>query len=330
MSGQESLKEGRLDRRLSIAPMMDWTDRHDRYFLRLISPHCLLYTEMITTHALVHGNRDYLLRFNAAELPLALQLGGCNPVDLALCAKIAEDKGFSEVNLNVGCPSDRVQHARFGACLMAEPGLVAECVAQMQQAAALPVTVKTRIGIDDQDSYEHLTQFISSIAATGCSVFIIHARKAWLQGLSPRQNREIPPLRYDVVERLKKDFPQLTIILNGGIKTLDAVKEHLTKFDGVMLGREAYHNPYFLASIEQEVFNNDDVLSREETVSALIPYIRDCLTGGNRLHSITRHILGLFKGEQGAAHWRRYLSQHANLPAADVKVLEEALRMMQK
>jgi len=319
-----------LNRLISIAPMMDWTDSHDRYFLRLISPNALLYTEMITTQALIHGDRNYLLRFNPEELPLALQLGGCNPSDLALCAKMAEDKGFSEVNLNVGCPSDRVQHARFGACLMAEPCLVAECIHEMQQAVGIPVTVKTRIGIDDQDSYEHLTRFVSTIAETGCSVFIIHARKAWLKGLSPKQNREIPPLRYDVVERLKKDFPQLTIVLNGGIKTLGAVKEQLAIFDGVMLGREAYHNPYFLASIEQEVFNNKDVLSREEVVLALIPYIQECLAKGDRLHSITRHILGLFKGEQGAAHWRRYLSQHANLPAADVKVVEEALRLMQK
>lgn len=318
-----------LNRLISIAPMMDWTDRHDRYFLRLISLHSLLYTEMITTHALMHGDRDRLLGFTPAELPLALQLGGCDPADLAYCARLAEDKGFSEVNLNVGCPSDRVQHARFGACLMAEPALVAECIDRMQRAVKLPVTVKTRIGIDHQDSYQHLRNFVETIAATGCTVFIIHARKAWLQGLSPKQNREIPPLQYDVVARLKQDFPALTIVLNGGIKTLDAVKEHLAVFDGVMLGREAYHNPYFLASIEQDIFHHSDVLSREETVAALIPYIKSCLTQGNRLHSVTRHILGLFKGEQGAAHWRRYLSQHANLPSADVAVLEEALRVMQ-
>lgn len=308
--------------------MMDWTDRHDRYFLRLISPHSLLYTEMITTNALIHGDRDYLLRFNATELPLALQLGGCDPKDLALCAKLGEDKGFSEININVGCPSDRVQHARFGACLMAEPQLIADCVDQMRQAVSIPVTVKTRIGIDDQDSYEHLKNFVSTVATAGCTVFIIHARKAWLQGLSPKQNREIPPLRYDVVRQLKIDFPQLKIILNGGIKTAVAVKEHLTVFDGVMLGREAYHNPYLLAQLEQEIFGNENVLSREEIVSALIPYIKEILSEGGRLNSVTRHVLGLFKGESGANHWRRYLSEHAHLPAADSCVLEEALRLL--
>ena len=232
---------------LSVAPMMDWTDRHDRYFLRLFNPHVRLYTEMVTTGALIHGDRQRFLKFDASEHPLALQLGGSNPADLAACTKMAEDWGYDEVNLNVGCPSDRVQHNKIGACLMAEPALVAECIATMQAAVKIPVTVKHRIGIDNLDDYEHLETFVRTVAATGCQTFVVHARIAILSGLSPKENREIPPLRYEDVYRLKREFPQLEIHINGGIKTVDEIREHWQHTDGVMVGREAYHNPWLLA-----------------------------------------------------------------------------------
>ncbi|MGZ5008025.1 MAG: tRNA dihydrouridine(20/20a) synthase DusA [Methylobacter sp.] len=315
-------------RKFCVAPMLDWTDRHCRYFHRLISQHALLYSEMVTTGALIHGDHRRFLQFNAAENPVAFQLGGSNPRELAVCAKMIEDYGYDEVNLNVGCPSDRVQNGCFGACLMAEPELVAECVAAMARAVSIPVTVKSRIGIDDQDSYQELVHFISTIAAAGCETFIIHARKAWLSGLSPKQNRDIPPLRYDVVYQIKQDFPQLEIILNGGITTLDQAEEMLQHVDGVMVGREAYHNPYIMADVDRRFYgDNQAPRSRETIMRLLIPYIRQQLelNDGVRLNSISRHILGLFHGEPKARSWRRYLSENACKPGADIDVILAAL-----
>ncbi|WP_446811958.1 tRNA dihydrouridine(20/20a) synthase DusA [Methylomonas sp. 2BW1-5-20] len=312
--------------RFSIAPMLDWTDPHCRYFHRTLSQHALLYTEMVTTGAILHGNRDRHLQFNAEEHPVALQLGGSNPADLAECSRIATAYGYDEINLNVGCPSDRVQNGRFGACLMAEPELVAECVTAMQQAVSIPVTVKSRIGIDDRDSYEELTRFISTVAAAGCETFIVHARKAWLSGLSPKQNRDIPPLRYDVVFQLKQDFPKLEIVINGGINSLEVSLDMLKKVDGVMLGREIYHNPYLLAEVDGLIFNDEHpIKSRKETVLALLPYIEQQLQQGVRLHCITRHMLGLFHGVDGARAWRRHLSENATRFGAGSQVVLDAL-----
>jgi len=307
--------------------MMDWTDRHCRYFHRLLSRHALLYTEMVTTGALIHGDRQRFLQFHAEEHPLALQLGGSNPRELGWCAKMAEDYGYDEVNLNVGCPSDRVQNGRFGACLMAEPELVAECVEAMCQATGLPVTVKSRIGIDDQDSYEALVHFIATIASAGCRTFIVHARKAWLKGLSPKQNREIPPLRYEVVYQLKIDFPQLEFILNGGVTSLAQAETHLQHVDGVMVGREAYQNPYVLAEVDRRIFGADvEPVTRYEAVEQLLPYIGLQLGDGLRLNTVTRHTLGLFHGEPGARGWRRHLSENVGRSGADINVVREALR----
>ncbi|MEY3881171.1 MAG: hypothetical protein RIQ94_1967 [Pseudomonadota bacterium] len=306
--------------------MLDWTDRHCRYFHRLISDHAFLYTEMLTTGALIHADHHRFLQFNTAENPVAFQLGGSNPRELALCAKMIEDYGYDEVNLNVGCPSDRVQNGRFGACLMAEPKLVAECVATMKQAVSIPVTVKSRIGIDDRDSYEELVQFVTTVASAGCTSFIIHARKAWLSGLSPKQNRDIPPLRYDVVYQIKQDFPQLEIILNGGITTLDQAAEALQQVDGVMMGREAYHNPYVLAEVDRRFYGvSREPRSRDVIFDLLMPYIQQQLAEGVRLNSISRHILGLFHGELGARAWRRHLSENVCKPGADIQVLLDAL-----
>ncbi|MBL1263105.1 tRNA dihydrouridine(20/20a) synthase DusA [Candidatus Methylomicrobium oryzae] len=314
--------------RFCVAPMLDWTDRHCRFFHRLMTKRALLYTEMVTTGALLHGNRQRFLQFDPSEHPLALQLGGSDPRDLAACAKIAEDFGYDEVNLNVGCPSDRVQNGRFGACLMAEPELVADCVAAMRNAVSMPVTVKSRIGIDDRDSYEELAHFIDTVAKAGCRTFIVHARKAWLKGLSPKQNREVPPLRYEVVYRLKQDFPPLRIVLNGGITTLEQAEKALQNgVDGVMMGREAYHNPYILAEADRRLFGmSADTMPRNEIVNRLMPYIERQLAEGIRLHSITRHILGLFHGEPGARSWRRHLSEEAIKYGADAAVVREALK----
>ncbi len=314
-------------RRLCVAPMMDWTDRHCRYFLRLISRCVYLYTEMVTAGAILRGDTERALRFHPDEHPLALQLGGSDPRELAACARIAAQYGYDEINLNVGCPSDRVQTGRFGACLMAEPTLVAECVAAMDEATALPVTVKTRIGIDARDSYEFLARFVATVAAAGCRTFIIHARKAWLSGLSPRENREIPPLRYNMVYRLKEDFPHVEIILNGGIADLDQAQHHLRKVDGVMLGRSAYHNPYLLAGMDQHFyFAPRPAVSRHEVIERLLPYIDQQLQEGARLQHITRHILGLFQGVPGARAWRRYLSEYSHGPEAGLEVIGEALQ----
>lgn len=314
----------------SVAPMLDWTDRHCRFFHRLISKQALLYTEMITTGALLYGDRQRFLQFEPSEHPLAVQLGGSDPVDLAACAKIAEDFGYDEVNLNVGCPSDRVQNGRFGACLMAEPELVAECVAAMRNAVSIPVTVKSRIGIDERDSYEELVRFIGAAAGAGCKTFIVHARKAWLKGLSPKQNREVPPLRYDMVYQLKRDFPALQIVLNGGITTLEQAEEALRHgIDGVMMGREAYHNPYILAEVDRRLFGSKaDMIARAEIIEKLVPYVEEQLAEGVRLHSITRHILGLFHGEPGARSWRRHLSEHAVKYGAGASVIREALKFI--
>ncbi len=317
-----------LNRTFSIAPMLDWTDRHYRYFARLMSSEILLYTEMVTTGAIIHGKGDYLA-YNEEEHPLALQLGGSNPADLAICAKIAAERGYDEVNLNVGCPSDRVQSGRFGACLMAEPQLVAECVDAMRSVVDIPVTVKTRIGIDEQDSYEFLTTFIDQVTAAGCDTFIVHARKAWLQGLSPKENREIPELDYQRVYQLKRDYPQLNISINGGVKTLDECAEHLEQLDGVMVGREAYQNPYILAQVDQRLCGIDKpVLSRDEVLDRMLPYIEKHLQQGGRLNHITRHMTGLYQGEAGSRAWRRYLSENAHKQGVGIEVIHQAREAM--
>lgn len=312
-----------------VAPMLGWTDKRCRYFHRLISKHAFLYTEMVTTGALLHGNHHQFLQFDAAEHPVAFQLGGSHPEDLANCAKMVEDYGYDEVNLNVGCPSDRVQNGRFGACLMVEPELVAECVAAMRQAVSIPVTVKSRIGIDESDSYEELLHFISTVADSGCRTFVVHARKAWLKGLSPKQNREVPPLRYDMVYQLKKDLPALEIILNGGITTLDQAEEILKHVDGIMMGREAYHNPYILAGVDRRFFAEpQEPRSRLEIVMLLIPYIQQQLKIDARLNDMSRHILGLFHGEPGARGWRRYISENVGQSDANENVILDALKFV--
>lgn len=320
-----------LDRRFCVAPMLDLTTLHCRYFYRLLSKHAVLYTEMITTGALLHGDSKHLLQFNAEEHPLALQLGGSDPQELAVCARLAEEYGYDEINLNIGCPSDRVQKGRFGACLMAEPDLVAECVTAMQQAVAIPITIKCRIGIDDQDSYEALAEFIRCTQQAGCRTFIIHARKAWLSGLSPKQNRDIPPLRYDVVYAIKQDFSDLEIIINGGITDLNQAETHLQHVNGVMLGREAYSRPYLLAEVDSRFFANPaEIKTREQIIHELIPYIEAQQAQGWTLHAITRHILGLFHGEHGARQWRRLLSERGHDKNASTELVLQALRYTQK
>ncbi|MDR0219513.1 MAG: tRNA dihydrouridine(20/20a) synthase DusA [Enterobacteriaceae bacterium] len=315
--------------RFSVAPMLDWTDRHCRYFHRLLSKEALLYTEMVTTGAIIHGKGNYLA-YNEQEHPLALQLGGSEPQALAHCAKLAQERGYDEINLNVGCPSDRVQNGRFGACLMGEAALVADCVKAMQDVVDIPVTVKTRIGIDEQDSYAFLCDFIDTVVKnSACDNFVIHARKAWLSGLSPKENREIPPLDYPRVYQLKKDFPQLTLSINGGIKSLEEAKHHLQHVDGVMIGREAYQNPSMLAHVDRELFNQTaPVMNTVEAIKALYPYIEQELSTGTYLGHITRHILGIFQGIPGARQWRRHLSENAHKAGSDVTVVEKALEMV--
>jgi tRNA-dihydrouridine synthase A len=311
--------------RFCIAPMMDWSDHNCRYFWRLLSRQALLYTEMVTTGALIHGDRDRFLHFNMEEHPVALQLGGSSPAELARCARWAQEWGYDEVNLNCGCPSDRVQSGMFGACLMARPTLVADCVKAMLDACDIPVTVKHRIGIDHMESYDQLLEFVGPVAAAGCQVFIVHARKAWLQGLSPKQNREIPPLKYPWVYRLKRDFPQLTIVINGGIETLQECRIHLEYVDGVMLGREAYQNPWVLADVDEVLFGMDKpAKSRDDVITALLPYARRQIAQGAHLNHITRHILGLYQGVPGARKFRRYLSENAYRKEAGAEVLAEA------
>jgi tRNA-dihydrouridine synthase A len=315
-------------RRLSVAPMMDWTDRHCRYFHRILAPGALLYTEMVTTGAVLHGDRTRLLGYSPEEHPLALQLGGSDPAELAAAARIGADLGFDEINLNVGCPSDRVQSGRFGACLMKEPELVAEGVAAMIAAvpAALPVTVKCRLGVDDQDDYEALRGFVDQVAAAGCAVFIVHARKAWLSGLSPRENREVPPLHYAHVYRLKRERPDLCVVINGGIVELAALDLHLGHCDGVMVGRAAYHEPWTLHRMAQRVLGDESApLRREDAIRAMRDYVEEHLAGGDSLKHISRHWLGLFHGEPGARGFRRTLSEGAHRPGADWALVERAL-----
>lgn len=315
-----------LDRRVSVAPMMDRTDRHDRYFLRQISPSALLYTEMTTTGALLHGDRERFLRFDQAERPLALQLGGADPGELARCAEMAAARGYDEVNLNVGCPSDRVRNARFGACLMKEPRTVAACVRAMRSAVRIPVTVKTRIGVDEKDSWDDFRSFVEIVAEGGCRVFVVHARKAWLKGLSPKQNREIPPLRYEVVHRLKAEFPELTVIVNGGIAQLGEILRHLDCVDGVMIGRAAYENPWFLAEIETAVFGGAVPASRHAALERYVDYMER--EEDAPLYAMARHALGLFNGLRGARSWRRHISENAHLPGADAKVVRAAASLV--
>ena len=313
-----------------VAPMMDWTDRHCRYFLRLLSKHAMLYTEMVTSGALIHGDKERFLKFNAEEQPLAIQLGGSMPDELAECAKMAEDAGYIEINLNVGCPSDRVQNGKMGACLMAEPKLVAECVAAMKNSVKIPVTVKSRVGIDNMDSYDELADFISIVNAAGCSCFILHARIAILKGLSPKQNRDVPPLNYQRVYEIKRNFPELEIIINGGIKDLTEAHEHLKHVDGVMLGREAYQRPYVLSTVDQEFFNaQDKIPERLNILEHFLPYVDEELTKGTALRHITRHILGLFQSQPGGKKFRRYLSENAYKSGADLNVLKQAMQLVQ-
>ena len=315
------------DRRLSVAPMMDWTDRHCRAFHRVLTRQTLLYTEMAVDKAVIHGDRDKLIGFEAAEHPVAIQLGGSDPADLAEASRIAEGYGYHEINLNVGCPSDRVQSGRFGACLMQEPQLVADCVAAMQAAVSVPVTVKCRIGVDDQEPEEALFTLIDTVRQTGVTSFAVHARKAWLKGLSPKENRSIPPLDYDLVRRLKAERPALEIILNGGLETLDQGLAETESLDGMMIGRAAYHTPFILAEADSRVFGaaGDPFTRRVEVVEAYKPYLARRLEEGSRLHDMTRHMLGLFTGEPGARMWRRILSEKAPKRGAGLDVVDEAL-----
>jgi tRNA-dihydrouridine synthase A len=318
----------KIDRRFSVAPMMDWTDRHERYFLRLISKRALLYTEMIPCGAILRGDRERFLDFDESEHPVALQLGGSDPAELAECAAIAEAYGYDEVNLNVGCPSDRVQNARFGACLMAEPALVGRCFSAMRAATRLPVTVKCRIGIDEKDSYDDLVGFVATVAGAGCESFTVHARKAWLSGLSPKQNREIPPLRPDDVYRLKREFPDLEVVINGGVASLDEASAHLIRVDGVMLGRAVYQSPYLLADVDRRFFGEAaPAPAREAVVEGLIDYAARRCAEGVPIKAITRHVLGLFNGLPGARAWRRHLSEAAHRPGAGTEVLRDALAL---
>jgi tRNA-dihydrouridine synthase A len=319
-----------ISRRFSVAPMMEWTDRHDRFFLRLISRHALLYTEMVTAPAILHGDRDYLLGFDRAEHNVAVQLGGSNSDELREAARIAEDYGYDEINLNVGCPSDRVQSGRFGACLMKEPDLVAECVASMKDTVAVPVTVKCRIGVDEQDPREALPKLIEKVRATGCRTFIVHARKAWLDGLSPKENRTVPPLDYELVYEMKRAYPDLEICINGGVTSIDETAEHLTHVDGVMMGRMAYERPYVLADVDQRLFGaSEPIKTPHEIVEAFLPYISEKLGEGVPLNAMTRHILGVFQGMPGARAWRRHLSENAYKKEADLNVVRDAMAKVQ-
>lgn len=314
---------------LSIAPMMDRTDRHFRYFMRQITKRTLLYTEMVTSAAILHGDRLHLLGFTPDEKPLVLQVGGDDPVELATCARIAEDMGYDEINLNVGCPSDRVQNGNFGACLMAQPQRVADCVAAMMAATSLPVSVKHRIGIDECDRYEDMVHFVDTVAQPGCRRFTVHARKAWLQGLSPKENRTVPPLRYDDVHRLKQDFPHLFIEINGGFSTLEQVNEQVQVVDAVMIGRAAYDNPYLFAAADQVVFGDrTPIPTRHEVATAMLPYIDHWTGQGLKLNKITRHMLQLFTGQPGSRHWKRHLTEQSCKPGAGVEVVKEALAMI--
>jgi tRNA-dihydrouridine synthase A len=314
-----------MNRKVSVAPMMDCTDRHERYFLRLISKNALLYTEMIVSEAISRGDKKKLLEFNINEKPVALQIGGSSPKLLAEATKSGEDFGYDEINLNLGCPSKKVEKNKFGACLMKEPNLVADCLSKMQSVTKLPITIKTRIGYDDTEDYENLHNFISILKNTGIKTFIIHARKAILGKFTPKQNLNIPPLKYNFVHNLKKDFPDDEIIINGGITSTEQIKEQLNKVDGVMIGRAAYHTPYLLADIEKEFFNNEDIPSRQEVIEKLLPYIRDEIKKGTRLNQIMRHTLGLFHGQTGSSYWKRYLSENMCVRNADVQKIDHIM-----
>ena len=308
-----------MNRKVSVAPMMDCTDKHERYFLRLISKNVLLYTEMIVSEAIDRGDRNKLLSFNLEEKPVALQLGGSSPKLLSNAAKIGEEFGYDEINLNLGCPSKKVQKNKFGACLIKEPKLVADCLSEMQSKTKLPVTVKTRIGYDQVEDYEHLYNFIDLLKSTGVKIFIIHARKAILGNFTPKQNLNIPPLNYNFVYDIKKDFKDDTVILNGGVDSIDKIITHLKKVDGVMIGRAAYHSPYFLADIERKIFNNDNVLNRTEVMEQMLPYIEQETRKGIRLNKIMRHTIGLFHGQKGSKYWKRYLSENMCIREADLQ-----------
>jgi len=314
-----------MNRKVCVAPMMDCTDRHERFFLRLISKNVLLYTEMIVSEAINRGDKKKLLSFNLNEKPLALQVGGSSPTLLAEAAKTGEDFGYDEINLNLGCPSKKVEKNKFGACLMKEPNLVADCLNKMQSVCKLPITIKTRIGYDDVEDYENLYKFIEILKKTGIKTFIIHARKAILGKFTPKQNLNIPPLKYDVVYRLKKDFPKEEIIINGGITSTEQIKEHLKMVDGVMMGRSIYQSPYLLADIEREIFNNENILSRQEVMENLVPYVKEETKKGTRLNQIMRHTLGLFHGQAGSSFWKRYLSENMCVRDADVKKIDHIM-----
>ena len=311
-----------MNRKVSVAPMMDCTDRHERYFLRLISKNVLLYTEMIVSEAIDRGDKKKLLSFNLNERPVALQLGGSSPELLAKASKIGEEFGYDEINLNLGCPSKKVQKNKFGACLMKEPNIVADCLNEMQFSTRLPVTVKTRIGYDDIEDYESLFNFINLLKSTGVKTFIIHARKAMLGKFTPKQNLNIPPLKYDMVYKLKKYFNNLDIIINGGVNSTNQIIDHLKKADGVMIGRSVYHSPYLLADIEREIFNNDNILSRKDVIEQFIPYVKQEIKKGTRLNQIMRHTLGLFHGQTGSRFWKRYLSENLCVQNADVQKID--------
>jgi tRNA-dihydrouridine synthase A len=320
-----------MDKIFAVAPMMDWTDRHCRYFHRLLSPHALLYTEMVTAAAVLHGDRARLVGFDSVEHPVALQLGGAEPRELAAAARIGADLGYDEINLNVGCPSDRVQSGRFGACLMREPALVADCVASMRAAVAgsdryVPVTVKCRLGVDEQDEYADLARFVETVRTSGSTVFIVHARKAWLEGLSPKENREIPPLNYERVYELKRAFPELTIVVNGGVASVEEVRAHLCHVDGVMLGRTAYHEPYRLAEIAHAL-RGTPLPDRDDVLARFRPYIEAHLARGDRLQHISRHLLGLYQGLPGARAYRRHLSERAHRTDAGYEIVEQAIAL---
>ena len=329
-SGKIGIPRNTIDRRFSVAPMMDWSDRHCRMFWRCLSKHAYLYTEMVTTGAILHGDSGHHLQHSPREYPLALQLGGNDPVALAKCSQLAESMGYQEVNLNVGCPSDRVKNGSFGACLMAEPELVRDCMSAMIEQCNIPITIKHRIGIDDNDSYNALSAFVSTVADSGCTTFIVHARKAILQGLSPKQNREIPPLQYDTVYQLKKDFPHLEIIINGGIEDCDAAAKHLQSVDGAMLGRAAYHNPQILLDVDSQIYGNgNEAIDVLTALKQYYGYIQDQLDQGEPLNRMGRHILGAFKGTPGAKQFRRYLSENMHHKNAGLEVIDFACTLIE-
>ena len=313
---------------VSVAPMMDWTDRHCRYFMRLLNPSVMLYTEMVTAAAIVHGDAERFLRYNDAEHPLALQLGGSEPDWMAQATAKAAEFAYDEININVGCPSDRVQSGQFGACLMARPDIVADCFKAMQAETDIPITVKTRIGIDDKDNYDFLQTFVETLAVAGCRKFVVHARIAILEGLSPKENRTVPPLNYERVYQLKRAFPELTVDINGGLTSVDQIDEALRHVDGVMVGRQAYHQPYFLAELEQHFRPDWEMPSRRAVVEKMLPYVDQVVSEGLSLNGVTRHMLGLFAGQPGARMWRRYISEHAHRDGAGSEVLVNALNAM--